>query len=169
MKEMKGNLFDTITNGIDCICITTNGIVGATGLATMGAGTAGEAARRWPNIRACLGRLLTEHGNRVFLMGVVLNDGSFKDPRINSFNKDDIACAVCSVPTKHDFRFKSNMSLIETSTKQLVKLTDHYKFNKVALSRLGCANGKLSWPDVKNLIEPLLDDRFTVVSFVGEE
>lgn len=170
MKELKGNLFDTINNGItDCICITTNGIYGATGLATMGAGTAGEAARRWPNIRACLGSLLEKHGNRVFLMGVLLKDGTFRDPRSDTFDSNDVVCTVASFPTKNDFRYKSDMNLIKKSTEQLVQLADHYKFTNISLSRPGCSNGKLSWADVKNVIEPLLDDRFAIISFEHEE
>lgn len=175
MKEKKGNLFDAIyDDSMDCICITTNGIVNATGLAIMGAGVAGEAARRWPNIRACLGRLLREHGNRLFLLGVACKDGQFRDPRDESFNdeiesSDDIACMVASFPTKNDFRFKSDLSLIEQSTKQLVDMANKYGMSDVGLSRPGCSNGGLRWVDVKAVIEPLLDDRFTIFSFEGEE
>lgn len=170
MKEIKGNIFDIGSNGgVDCICITTNGIVGATGLATMGAGTAGEAARRWPNIRACLGRLLNKHGNRVFMMGATLKDGSFVDPRIDKFDSKDVACFVASFPTKNDWRNPSRIDLIKTSTEQMVELADAYKIKSVAMSRPGCSNGGLKWVDVKQIIEPMLDDRFVIVSFAHEE
>lgn len=171
MKELKGNIFDTIGSDIDCICITTNGIVGATGLATMGAGTAGFAANRWPNIRSCLGSLLQKHGNRVFLLGTIIQDGSFKDPRIDKYNFEDILCMVCSVPTKNDFRYKSDINLIKQSTIQLVELVNHYKLNNIVLPRLGCGigTGKLDWEnEVKPIIKNSLDDRFTVFSFEGE-
>ena len=51
MKEIIGNVFDlAMEPGVDSICITTNGIVNASGLAIMGAGVAGEASKRWPTL-----------------------------------------------------------------------------------------------------------------------
>lgn len=36
------------------------------------------------------------------------------------------------------------------------------------LPRPGCGNGRLRWEDVRKILEPILDDRFTVVRWKGE-
>lgn len=167
MQEIKGNIFDCTKNS-DAICITTNGIVGATGLAVMGAGTAGEASRRWPNVRANLGRALKALGNLPYVIGYLDQESNYHDPDINHIKNKGQDCLIISFPTKNDFRFKSDVALIEKSAKLLVKITDRLKLQKVCLSRPGCSNGKLLWADVKKILEPILDDRFYIVSFEGE-
>lgn len=170
MKEIKGNVFDlALTPEVDAICITTNGIVGATGLATMGAGTAGEAARRWPNVRANLGKALNSYGNLPFVIGFLDIDGKYHDPDRKSIMEKKYKCLVWSFPTKNDFRFKSDINLIKQSAELMAQMVDELKLKNVILPRPGCTNGKLSWTDVKAVIEPILDDRFSITTFEGEE
>lgn len=42
-------------------------------------------------------------------------------------------------------------------------LADQCRMNVIGLARPGCGNGGLRWDVVKSLIEPLLDDRVTIV------
>lgn len=169
MKEIIGNVFDLAMElNVDSICITTNGIVGADGQAIMGAGTAGEAARRWPTVRANLGKALTKFSNLPFVIGFLDKDGNFQDPNVKRFLVRDFKCLIWSFPTKNDFRYKSDTDLIIRSATLLAKMTTTMNLNNIYLPRPGCSNGKLEWSEVKQLIEPLLDDRFTITSFEGE-
>lgn len=170
MKEIKGNVFDLAAEPeVDSICITTNGIVNAAGLAIMGAGTAGEAARRWPTVRTNLGKCLNTFGNQPFVIGILDKDNSFRDPSKKDIMNKDYKCLVWSFPTKNDFRYPSLIDLIENSTKVMVKMADTLNLKKICLPRPGCSNGKLLWSNVKKVIEPFMDDRFCITTFEGEE
>jgi hypothetical protein len=168
MKEIKGNVFDFIEDpDTDSICITTNGIVGATGLATMGAGTAGEAARRWLGVRKNLGNGLKVVGNVPFVIGIINKEGMFINPKKENFQDildKNYKCLIWSFPTKDDFRNNSILPLIQKSAVYLSQNADKLGLKKIVIPRPGCSNGKLSWADVKPAIEPLLDDRFVIVS-----
>lgn len=169
MKEIIGNVFDLCIDGeTDSICITTNGIVGATGLATMGAGVAGEAARRWPSVRKNLGKALKAFGNKPFVIGIINNNNQFIDPISKLITNKEFKCLVWSFPTKDDFKFNSKVELIKESCQLMVKAADKLELKRIMLPRPGCSNGRLSWDSVKKEISPILDDRFYITAFESE-
>lgn len=158
MKEITGNIFDLgnakaldgspidITDA-DAICVTTNGIVKANGELVMGAGIALAFAKRFPNLPRYLGECVTEKGNQVYSVLPSL------------FTK-----SVASFPTKHHWKDQSDLKLIHTSAHQLVEKANKWRWQKVILPRPGCGLGGLKWADVKAVIEPILDDRFYIIT-----
>jgi hypothetical protein len=143
MKEIFGDLFEQ--KDADAICITTNGSVKKNGKAVMGRGCAREANRRW-NCAKILGKAIKERGNV---------------PMIFHRTED---YAVVSFPVKHRWWKKADLNLIRSSAKHLVMLTNTNGWKKVILPRPGCGNGRLDWKDVKPILEPILDDRFYVIT-----
>ena len=141
MIEIKGNLWDYINSAI--ICITTNGYVKKNGECVMGKGCALECKQRFPDIPFKLGNLIKTYGNKVFYL----------DNHIVSF------------PVKHNWFEKADLILIEKSCKELVELINlNENVKKVILPRPGVGNGKLSYSDVKPILEKYLDDRFYIIS-----
>lgn len=143
MKELRGNIFDLTA---DAICITTNGIIKKNQEAVMGAGIALSAKNKYPNLPLSLAVKLRAGGNHVYHI-----------PQKDGVN-------IVTFPTKNHWRDDSDTALIKQSCKELVELTNKKGWTNVLLPRPGCSNGKLEWEDVKLIIEPLLDDRFTVVT-----
>ena len=142
MKELRGDIF---TLEADAICITTNGIIKKNQEAVMGAGIALAAKKYYPNLPLTLATKLRIGGNHVYHI-----------PQANKVN-------IVTFPTKYHWRDDSDALLIEQSCNELIELTDEKGWTNILLPRPGCSNGKLEWRDVKLIIEPLLDDRFTVV------
>ncbi len=129
----------------DLRCITTNGAIRANGNAIMGAGIALQARIKHPDIERCLGMLIQRYGNRVHY----------------------IEHNLVSFPTKFHWKDRSNLDLIRQSARELVELLTHPPFSRckrVLLTRPGCGNGGLDWPEVKPAIAPLLDSRFIIVT-----
>lgn len=127
--------------------ITTNGCQRSDGTAVIGKGCALQAKQRYPDIAHELGHDLDLHGARVVLL---------------SHN-------IFAFPTKYDWRKPSVLSLIKRSAMQLVELVDEEcaKANKELTTVMpppGCGNGGLDWWDVRAILEPILDDRFTVLA-----
>lgn len=79
---------------------------------------------------------------------------------------DEYPNVLFSFPTKFHWKDKSDIVLIEKSTKELVKLVNNFSDNDVSIlmTRPGCGCGGLDWKDVKPIIEQYLDNRFTVIS-----
>jgi len=147
----------------DAIVITTNGFVKKNGEAVMGRGIALEAKNAYPDLPKSLGSMINKHGNKVF---------GFYFGSIWLF----------TVPVKPTvgpngepgWRAKAQIPLIEDSIKQLVGAEPYYGLmrnisdsmntliEKIYMPRPGCGNGGLKWEVVKPIIEPYLDDRFTV-------
>lgn len=127
--------------------ITTNPIVNGKGQAVMGRGCALEAKTRFPGLERRFARLLKEHGNRPMRLAR-LSDGS----------------ALATFPVKHHWKQEADPDLIVRSAELLVELVDRFGYGLVLLPRPGCGNGRLSWErDVRPLLVPVLDDRFTIV------
>ncbi len=148
MKEVRGNLW---TYPAHVRVITTNGFVKNDGKAVMGRGCALEATKLYPDISLTLGNLLKKHGNHVN----ILRFGEF-------FPKDSLV----SFPVKHHWYQEADLQLIERSCQELVALAGNYDHSTVfVLPRPGCGNGKLSWADVKPVLEQYFDDRFHVITF----
>jgi len=142
MQEIIGNIWET---DCDIICVTTNGVVKSNGELVMGKGVALQAKQRYPILAKRLGNMVSLYENKPYLIVY-----------------DNIKYDIISLPTKYHWRDKSDIELIKNSLiiiKNMIS-EDH----TIALSRPGCGNGGLKWEDVKKVIEPILDDRFTVYS-----
>lgn len=157
MKESTGNLW---SQHVEAICITTNGYVNSKSQAVMGRGCALEAAEKFPGLREELGDLIRlGGGNHVHVL---------LTPRYGWYDGEEgmeYTTEVLSFPVKHHWREKADLALIRRSAMELVEKTDLYQFDTVCLPRPGCGNGQLTWEEVKPIIEPILDDRFTVITF----
>jgi O-acetyl-ADP-ribose deacetylase (regulator of RNase III) len=171
MKEIKKDLFEcALEEGVDAICITTNGHYTLTGEAVMGGGCAGEAARRWPECCTRLGKLLkSTKSNIPFVIAALDENGNYLEPSSELIKNKQYKCLVFSFPTINKLINGSNLQLIKQSTVLLVDYVNQYKLNNVILPRPGVGIGGLQWSEVKEIISPLLDDRFTIVSFTQEE
>ena len=170
MKEMRGNMFE-----IDCdvLCITTNGFVKSNGECVMGRGIAKQIQKYCPDIPRDLGNLIKTKGNNVHLIYDKYDD----IPAVVSFPVKPIS-KVC---TSHDdyvshmsfdigdvimgWACKADPKIIEQSAKQLVKLANEQGWNNIILPRTGCGAGELDWNDIKPILDKILDDRFTAVTY----
>jgi hypothetical protein len=155
MKEARGNLW---TFPADIRCITTNGDVNSLGDAIMGRGCAREARDRYPGLAKRFAAKLQANGNVTQHLGWL---------RSVAGNK----VSLMAFPVKHHWHEPADLALIATSTQQLVALVTEYErlfaFSpRVVLPRPGCGNGGRAWErEVRPILEPLLDDRFTVITF----
>lgn len=158
MIEVTGNLW---TYPADVRVITTNGTVKKNGECVMGRGCALEAKQQVQfNLAKHLGDLITAKGNHVHFL--------------YSEGQQDMI-DVYSFPVKHQWMERADLKLIERSARELVHemigmpsdsgylVSD--KSSVIVLPRPGCGNGGLRWEDVKPVIEPILDDRFHVITF----
>lgn len=140
MKEIKGELWDYYDKPDHVICITTNGIVKNNGECVMGRGCALEATRKVPGIAKVLGQHIKSHGNvPVFLVRNIL-----------------------SFPVKHHWRDEADISLIERSANWLEAFADYHPMTTFILPRPGCGNGRLTWEQVKPVIEFLPDNVWVI-------
>lgn len=147
MIEIFGDLW---TVRAEARCITTNGVVNASGRAVMGRGCAREAAERFPGLALSFGRLLRLNGNHVLLLDT-LPDGSM----------------LFSFPVKHRWSEDADLKLIARSAHELVAMVELHGVMSTVLPRPGCGNGWLSWQlDVRRVIRPILDDRFQIITNV---
>jgi len=171
MKERKTDLFETIyEEDVDAICVTTNSQYTRQGPAAMGGGCAGVCARRWPETASKLGKLLRTIGANVpFVIGAVDKDGNYLAPNREGIRNKEYNCLIFSFPTIHNIIDGSNLDLIKQSAMLLKDYVEQFDLKSVMLPRPGVGIGGLSWSDVKAVIEPILDDRFTIVSFDHEE
>lgn len=153
MREVTGNLW---MYPADVRVITTNGTVKKNGECVMGRGCALEAKSKFEfNLADRLGDYITRNGNHVYYIG---------NPRLWLY----------SFPVKHNWYEKADIALIGRSAEELVAIIDELartsvgkskQPNTIILPRPGCGNGKLQWEDVKQVLEPILDDRFHVITF----
>ena len=65
---------------------------------------------------------------------------------------------IVNFPTKWHFKYPSQIKWIEDGLKDFVNTYKDYDFKTIAFPKLGCANGGLSWSDVKPLMEKYLSD-----------
>ena len=179
MKEAKKDLFASIHDpdtNVDAICITTNGHWTLDGKAVMGGGCARVCADNWPETCINLGGLLKKNfgTNIPYLIGAVNNKGFYKDPsfavsinRKDEWRKRD--CLIFSFPTIDNLIDGADLELIQRSCVIMMQYADLLGLQHILLPRPGAGTGGLTWKDVKGIIEPILDDRFTIVSFEHEE
>lgn len=153
MLEKFGNIWD-LAKDYDAIVITTNGYVKKDGSAVMGRGIAKEASWRYPDLPKRLGWNLGQEGN----IPCAFTD--YK-PYIITFPVKP-AFGPDGIP---GWLVRADINLIKESAIKLIETVDWLELQKVILPRPGCGNGRLTWEQVKPIIEPILDDRFTVVTF----
>lgn len=154
MLETYGNLWEMADQGCDALVITTNGYVRKDGLAVMGRGIAKEAAYNFPKLPYELGIQIRKNGNNCYV---------FPNPGFD----------LVTFPVKPMYgpegepgwRAKAQLGLIEKSARQLVALANRYDWTDVIMPRPGCGFGGLKWEKVRPLLAPILDDRFTAVTF----
>jgi len=142
MKEIKGNLWTQPSEAI--IAVTTNGIVDKFQRLVMGRGCAQEAAALCPNLPRILGKLVADQGNHAHY--------------VSEYN-------IVSFPTKNHWRDNSDIELIRQSAREVVYLADQHGWTSVIIPRPGTGYGRLQWPDVKKVLEGILDDRFSIITF----
>lgn len=171
MKERKVDLFDTIyEDGVEAICITTNGHYTRSGFAVMGGGCAKVAAERWPEVSKRLGTLLKQTGSNIpFVIGMVDRDGNHIPPTTDSIKNKQFKCLIFSFPTINQLVDGANLQLIKQSSSIMVDYANKYSLNSIVTGRPGVGIGGLQWSVVKPELEAILDDRFTIVSFEHEE
>lgn len=152
MREQTGNLW---TLPADARCITTNGMTRPSdGKAAMGKGCALEARNRFPGLDTYLGLMLHDYGNHVHQLMQAP-----KQPMGTG------TWVLLSFPTKHHWKDKSDLNLIRQSCAELLEVADtEPRWETILLPRPGCGAGGLSWPAVKAVISPLLDDRVVIVA-----
>lgn len=159
MLEAYGNIWDIadeFKDSINAVVVTTNGYTRKDGNAVMGRGIAKEAADRYPSLPYELGARLLAHGNVV-----------------NIFSYLNTAYDIVTFPVKPRFgsrgipgwQARADLDLIASSARELVRYADRYNWMDVLMPRPGCGYGQLKWEQVKPVIEPILDNRFTVVTF----
>jgi|SRR6185437_3831006 len=124
--------------------ICTNGFLKTNGYAVMGAGTARQAAQRYPNLPEVLGKCIAAR----------------KGPHVVAIRHDIVA-----FPTKRDWRDPADLALIRQSAQELLELAERMGWKLIALPRPGCGLGQLRWGDVKPILEEVWGDdpRFVIV------
>lgn len=153
MKQSTEDLFEARMR-YDAICITTNGSLkhrqAKVGMpvpvprAVMGRGVAAAAKAAWPWTERRLGELIAGNGNHVHILCM--------EPTL----------VLVSFPVKHEWNQPADLELIAQSAKELALLAGKMDWKAVLLPRPGCGNGHRTWDEVCPVIEPILDDRFTV-------
>ena len=140
----QGNIWDFYKQNQNmAICVTTNGIVTKYNKLVMGAGIAKDARDRFKGIDFKLGELVKKYGNIPFYL-------------------DDIG--IITFPTKHDYRFNSNIELIKNSAKIIKLMVESGTFETIYSPWPGCGNGGLSKDFVRPILEEIWDsDDFVIV------
>ena len=146
MIEVTGNLWTyKLPDGSnpDVRVITTNGAVRKDGACVMGRGCALEAAKKWPALPFQLGNQIKIYGNKVFY---------FDEPNLFTF------------PVKHHWREEADLELIKQSAYE-IQARAIQSWETIVMPRPGCGNGRLSWDTVKDVISPILDNRFHIITW----
>lgn len=167
MLEAYGNIWDNLEL-FDALVITTNGFIKNNGEAVMGRGIALQAKERFPSLPKKLGLHLQLLSNHVGIFTILPAE----------YHLVDHHYYILTMPVKPDYvrtitgmmpgwRAKADIKLIERSAKELVQIVDvkEHQINSVLMPRPGCGNGGLKWEVVKPIIAPILDDRFTVMTY----
>lgn len=95
-----------------------------------------------------------------------MNDAYVKQCKVGKLCPGQLHCyrdasdgkIIINFPTKNKWREKSKMEYITSGLKQLKKVILQLNISSIAIPPLGCGNGGLQWPDVKNEIEKELAD-----------
>ena len=148
MREVTGNLW---TYPADVRVITTNGTVKKNGECVMGRGCALEAKRKFPWLPKMLGADITAWGNKPH---------NYKHSHAMDFY-------LWTFPVKHNWYERADLDLIKRSAQYFADYFSHPELDEsvIVMPRPGCGNGGLRWEDVRPVLEPILDDRFHIITF----
>lgn len=153
MKEITGELwdfyarydYDTGTEYV--VCITTNGFVKANGDAVMGRGCAREATQRIEGCAKLLGSYIKKLGNVPGLMRTSADETE----------------GLFIFPVKHNWWEQADLDLIRKSAQALKEYArGTHDRCKWILPRPGCGNGRLTYEQVKPLLEDLPDNVWVI-------
>ncbi len=130
-----GDLWQAPRTSVCPTVITTNGIVRYDGQCVMGRGIARQARDSIPGLACELGQLIQRNGNQPYVLG------------------DNI----WSMPVKHRWQDKADLSLIEDSLDDLEAMTIWWEPSTIRFPRPGCGNGQLDWASVQPLMKAFSD------------
>jgi len=156
MKEVIGDFWEWSRDfQPDAIVCTTNKVVKGNGRLVMGAGIAKEFRNRYEDLDLDWGKRLKLNQKLNVMVSLTYEyTDEFKSPLY-----------LVAFPTKYDWKKNSHHHLITLSCKSLKNIADIFDWRSILMTRPGCGNGGLNWFDVKhNIIDQILDDRFTIVS-----
>jgi hypothetical protein len=139
MFEITGDIWEYAETAI--IVITTNGSLTKDGRAIMGRGVARQAAARGYGLAENLGRLIALHGSHVF----------------------DLGSGIVTFPVEETAWSLPDLRIISRSAEELRLLADRNRWSRIVVPRPGCGGGGLAWHEVKPLLEPWFDNRFSVI------
>lgn len=149
MRYAKGDIWQVAELHNGFVVVTTNLVLKHNGDAVMGAGIAKEAATRYPALPIALGGHIKRWGEKPLL-----------------FPEGNVIC----LPTKTDWKQKSDIDLIERGCKELLwiaYLLERSGLGKrsIYLPRLGCGLGGLNWErQVRPVVDAhLVGDQFVLV------
>ncbi len=112
------------------------------GEAIMQRGLPRQARDRYPHLPQFLGRRIIDQGSRVEMLPHNL----------------------IALPVEIDPFEVARPDLIRTSLQQLVVLANAQGWKEIALPRLGCGGGMLTWEEIRPFMSQVLDDRFVLVA-----
>lgn len=141
-----------LSNKPSAICVTTNGVVKANGELVMGAGVAKAFNDKFNGIALLLGQKVSKFGNHVYHACKYIPKNS------------DLEVSLLSFPTKHDWRDKADINLIKQSALRLVKWANQTGATKIYIPSPGTGFGGLDKSIVYNVLNDILDERFTIVT-----
>lgn len=168
----------------NAICITTNGFTKRSGEAVMGRGCAAQALKRYPGLDKKLGDMIKEHGNRTmrltrergtsvvaFPVKPIYRSVSTKEELESKCVEHMIEHLSKDLGTKNrvfipGWATKAEVGIIANSANQLVQMADKFDWKHIVLPLPGCGCGELTFDkDVKPILDEVLDQRFTLVTY----
>lgn len=156
MLEEYGDIWEH-ADDYDAIVITTNGFVKQNGEAVMGRGIAKQAKEKYPWLPKLLGGWIIASDN----MAGIFTHGSIYPKHIITMPVKPIL----GPNGEPGWKAKADICLIKESARITAINVNDYEIEKIIMPRPGCGNGGLKWEDVKPIIEPIFDDRFTVMEY----
>lgn len=144
MHEITGNIWEFA--GDAAIVVTTNGSVTRDGRAIFGNGVARQAAERYPGLDQKLGDMVTKHGSHVY----------------------DLGSGMISFPVEETAWSLPDLRIIARSARELRVLADRSGWKRVMVPRPGCGGGGLAWHEVRPVLLPWFDDRFSVITLTEQ-
>lgn len=182
-KVIKDNLWKYIGKA-NAICITTNGFTKRNGQAVMGRGCATQALKRYPGLDEKLGYMIQQHGNRpmrltkdngtsivAFPVKPIYRTATSKEELENKCVKHMVEKLSEDLHEKGKvfipgWATKAETAIIDDSAKKLVQMANKFDWKHIILPLPGCGAGELIFEkDVKPVLDEVLDQRFTLVTY----